>query len=113
MTAQAVTRHHGLTYSRTQTKSGFIPQSAFDLLTYDTNLVDILSMRMTLQEYLTANSLSSQQFAEIIGVSRITVNRYLAGTRRPELAVLYRIIKVTDGLVTADSFLSEAQKEVA
>lgn len=61
---------------------------------------------MSLREYLDQKQLTPEAFGGQIGVSRITVGRYLDGTRRPSWKVLPRIIEVTDGQVTANSFLS-------
>lgn len=62
---------------------------------------------MQLRDYLTSKDVTPAQFADRIGVSLVTVNRYLAGTRRPEWHVLGRIVKATDGLVTANDFLAD------
>ena len=62
---------------------------------------------MTLAEYLKRNGLTREQFARKIKVQEMSVYRYLAG-RFPEKKVLVRIIKVTGGKVTADSFLRRA-----
>jgi hypothetical protein len=63
---------------------------------------------MGLQEYLTTNSTSRADFAQKIGVSVESVRRYLNEGRVPEPAVMYKIIEVTDGLVTANDFFGIA-----
>lgn len=70
---------------------------------------------MTLREYLEQKKLTPEAFSGQIGVSRITVGRYLDGSRRPSWKVLPKIIEATNGQVTANSFLcaSVPAREVA
>jgi transcriptional regulator with XRE-family HTH domain len=62
-------------------------------------------MSMTLSEYLQVERLKPSEFANRIRVRKRTVNRYLTGDRIPRRSIMMRIIKVTGGRVTADSFL--------
>lgn len=60
---------------------------------------------MKLRDYLIATKLSPAQFANLIDAkSRMTVHRYLAGSRRPCRSMMLRISHVTRGLVTASDF---------
>lgn len=60
---------------------------------------------MTLADYLADRKLKDSDFAETIGVSRMTLWRYKSGDRRPEWDVLKRIVHATDGHVTPNDFL--------
>jgi transcriptional regulator with XRE-family HTH domain len=62
---------------------------------------------MRLQEYLASNSISRADFAQQIGVSVESVRRYLCG-RVPEPSVMCKIIKATDGEVSANDFFDVA-----
>ena len=68
---------------------------------------------MTLGEYLSWKKLTPEAFAKRIGVSRAAVSRYRSGDRRPEWKVIKRIVKETNGLVTADSFLTGPSSRAA
>lgn len=65
---------------------------------------------MKLRDYLTSQGITPAQFAAQIGVNQVSVTRYLAGTRRPVWTVISRIVKVTDGRVTANDFMAEGRK---
>lgn len=62
---------------------------------------------MKLHDYLTSKNITPARFAGQIGVSHVSVTRYLAGTRRPVWTVLRRIVKATDGQVTANDFMAD------
>ena len=61
---------------------------------------------MTLGEYLQLKGMSAVDFARLIRVSKVSVYRYLSG-RLPRQEVMKRILRVTEGRVTADSFFSQ------
>lgn len=64
---------------------------------------------MTLADYLVDRKIKDSDFAEAIGVSRMTLWRYKSGDRRPEWDVLKRIVQATDGHVTPNDFLGAAE----
>ena len=59
---------------------------------------------MIIPEYLQAHGLKLREFAARIGVSYETARRYAKGTRIPERTIMARIVKETDGAVTALDF---------
>lgn len=61
---------------------------------------------MTLQTYLSTHGISIREFADSIGVKWTSVWRYVNGERVPRPVVMRRIREVTDGKVTADSFVT-------
>jgi transcriptional regulator with XRE-family HTH domain len=62
---------------------------------------------MTLARFLSSREITRAAFARRIGVSRVTLQRYLAGDRFPRPDVLRRIASVTLGEVTANDFVSQ------
>jgi transcriptional regulator with XRE-family HTH domain len=60
---------------------------------------------MSLDKYLTDNSIPPGDFAKRIGVSAQALYRYRTGQRVPEWAVLERIKEATGGTITNDDFL--------
>ena len=60
---------------------------------------------MTLSHYIEHQKITASAFADLIGVSRQAVHRYLNG-RFPETDVLVKILAATNGAVTADDFLA-------
>ena len=62
---------------------------------------------MTLHRFLASREITRSAFAARIGVSRVTLQRYLAGDRFPRPDVLRRIASVTGGEVTANDFVAE------
>jgi transcriptional regulator with XRE-family HTH domain len=63
---------------------------------------------MKLSEYRKSAGLTLGQFAEIVGVSDITIGRYERGERTPKPKIMTQIVRVTDGAVTPNDFLEEA-----
>ncbi len=59
---------------------------------------------MTLQQYLTQTGLSQQKFADLVGITQMTVSRYVHGLRLPRRAHMQRIYEVTGGSVTPNDF---------
>mgnify|MGYP003387116649 CR=1 FL=1 len=55
--------------------------------------------------------LTQEQFAQEVGTSSSTISRLVSGRRRPSLDLARRISEVTDGKVTANDFVSEADDE--
>ncbi len=60
---------------------------------------------MHLKEYLSLNSITSKDFAKHLGVSKISISRYINGVRIPRKKILEKIFKLTKGFVTANDFL--------
>lgn len=68
---------------------------------------------MTLAQYLDQHEIKAEQFAALIGTSQAAVSRYMTGARHPRPDVMRRIIAATDGMVTANDFLSTLPQEAA
>ncbi|KQS82161.1 XRE family transcriptional regulator [Methylobacterium sp. Leaf361] len=69
---------------------------------------------MRLADFLADRGIKDSDFAETIGVSRMTLWRYKSGDRRPEWDVLKRIVQATEGHVTPNDFLdAQAEAEAA
>jgi transcriptional regulator with XRE-family HTH domain len=66
---------------------------------------------MYLPIYLECSSMSVEDFAKEIGVSRSTIAHYLNGTRTPNLEIGRKIEKKTKGKVTIDELLEYAKKK--
>jgi DNA-binding transcriptional regulator YdaS (Cro superfamily) len=62
---------------------------------------------MTLNEYLAKEQLGLSAFASRLGVESSTVHRWVHGTRRPSLACLLKIERITGGRVKAKDFFVE------
>lgn len=60
---------------------------------------------MTLTEYLRDNQITQTAAASELGVTQAHVAMLVAGTRRPSLALLRRIVALTDGKVGLDDFV--------
>ena len=60
---------------------------------------------MRLTDFLADRGIKDSDFADTIGVNRMTLWRYKSGDRRPEWDVLKRIVHATDGHVTPNDFL--------
>lgn len=63
---------------------------------------------MKLSEYLKQEALTASAFADRVGVTHVAIVRYLNGARRPDWPTLHRIVKVTNGQVTANDFMEAA-----
>ena len=59
---------------------------------------------MNLKEYLKIYNLTSKDFAKKINVSEVTISRYMSGERFPNKRILQKILKNSEGVVTADDF---------
>lgn len=60
---------------------------------------------MTLDRFLSLSNTLPSQFAARIGVSASTITRIVRGERRPNLETLQKIVRATEGAVTADDFM--------
>lgn len=66
---------------------------------------------MKLTKFIELSGMSASLFAKKIGAkSRMTVKRYLDGTRIPKESYLTRIETLTKGLVTAKDFIASAEE---
>ena len=67
---------------------------------------------MKLKSYLKLFKISNIDFSKEIGISSVSLSRYISGERLPEKKILNKIFKLTDGLVDAnDFFLSSSQSQ--
>ena len=75
---------------------------------------------MKLKSYLKLFKISNIDFSKKIGISNVSLSRYITGERLPEKSILNKIFKLTEGLVDANDFflsnnpshdLSEIHKE--
>ena len=75
---------------------------------------------MKLKSYLKLFKISNLDFSKEIGISSVSLSRYISGERLPEKRILNNIFKLTNGLVDANDFflsnspsrdLSEIHKE--
>lgn len=62
---------------------------------------------MTLAQFLTEKGMSRGEFAALLGVSEVTVGRYITGARMPRRSRLAEIRMLTRGVVTPDDFVGE------
>lgn len=67
---------------------------------------------MRLADWLKANKVTHEKFAERIATDRSSVSRYAAG-RMPRRAHLQAIIRETGGEVTANDFVAAPDGDVA
>ena len=63
---------------------------------------------MNLREFLKLQKISQKQFAKNLGISPISLTRYIYSKRFPEKKILKKIHELTDGIVTANDFLSNS-----
>lgn len=62
---------------------------------------------MTLHEYLAANSIAEAAFAARLGVSQVTVHRYVKGDRFPDKQTILKIEELTDKAVKPADWYAE------
>ena len=65
-------------------------------------------MTHALQKYLNDNSISQGDFADKIGVSRITVHRIIHRKGRHSMDLIEKVVAATGGKVSITDFFSEA-----
>lgn len=68
---------------------------------------------MTLGEWMSSNRKKRDEVAATLGVSVVTVGRYLTGTRIPDRKIIPKIKNMTGNSVTYDDFLPVEQAEAA
>lgn len=75
---------------------------------------------MNLKSYLKLYNITNIEFSKRLGISNVSMSRYINGDRFPEKKILNKIYELTDGLVDANDFyldfstsdgLSESQKD--
>ena len=59
---------------------------------------------MKLEHYLKILNISKIDFSRMIGVSNVSLSRYISGERLPERKILRKIFQTTNGLVDANDF---------
>ena len=59
---------------------------------------------MILKEYLKLNKISNKEFANTIGISPVSLSRYINGERIPEKDIFLKIFKKTNGFVSPNDF---------
>ena len=59
---------------------------------------------MNLKTYLKLFKISNIDFSKKIGISSVSLSRYISGERLPEKKILNKIFKLTEGLVDANDF---------
>ena len=65
---------------------------------------------MKLKQYLLFAKISSRDFAKKIGISHVSISRYINGSRFPVKKIIEKIFKITNGLVSADDFLNQEKE---
>ena len=60
---------------------------------------------MNLKKFLNIFNISHHHFAEKIGVSSVSLSRYISGERVPEKKIINRIFQETEGLIDANDFI--------
>lgn len=66
---------------------------------------------MTLDEYLSKQTISSAKFADLVGVDRAYITRLRQGIGNPTKAVMERIIAASGGQVTPADLLATSELE--
>jgi plasmid maintenance system antidote protein VapI len=64
----------------------------------------------TLNEWLKGSGLTQEKFAEIIGVHRVHLSRFINGRLRPNWKMIAKIKRATGGEVNFNSWLAEVDQ---
>ena len=59
---------------------------------------------MRLKAYLKLNKITNKQFSKELGISPVSLSRYISGERIPEKDIVLKILKQTDGSVSPNDF---------
>ena len=59
---------------------------------------------MRLKEYLKFNKISNKEFANTLGISPVSLSRYINGERIPEKDIFLKIFQKTNGFVSPNDF---------
>lgn len=68
---------------------------------------------MKLASYLAKHDMKPKDFAELIGVDRTTVIRYVAGARTPSAKAMAKIAAVTNGKVRPNDWVPAIARAAA
>lgn len=63
-----------------------------------------------LGDWMAERDLSPEEAAKLFEVDAVSVRRYLSGSRIPSWRVMPRIIRATEGEVTANDFLRDERR---
>jgi transcriptional regulator with XRE-family HTH domain len=63
---------------------------------------------MKLINFLKSNKTSREDFALLIGVNTMALDRYLSGERIPRQTTMAKIVSITQGCVQPNDFYAEA-----
>ena len=66
---------------------------------------------MNLKQYLKLQKISNNSFSKLLGISPVSLSRYISGERFPEKNILINIYNHTEGFVTPNDFCFENFKE--
>jgi transcriptional regulator with XRE-family HTH domain len=66
---------------------------------------------MRLAEWMDSNGVTDASLGERLGVDRTTISRIRCGRNKPSWDLAAKIKEASDGSVTPDDFLSEAQSD--
>ncbi len=64
---------------------------------------------MNLKDYLKLYNITKLNFSESLGISNVSLSRYISGERLPEKKILKKIFEISGGLVDANDFYLEKQ----
>ena len=59
---------------------------------------------MTLKDFLVSTKTPAAHLAKVLGISVISVHRYITGGRMPTKAIMRRIVDATNGAVQPNDF---------
>ena len=65
---------------------------------------------MKLKEYLKLNKISNKEFSKLIGITPVSLSRYISGERIPEKEIVLKIFEFTHGSVSPDDFYFQKKK---
>ena len=65
---------------------------------------------MDLKNYLTNLKMTHSEFADKLGVSQVTVTRYVNSTRKPSMDMAFKIQKLTKRKVKIEDWFEEVAK---
>ncbi|TIU66266.1 MAG: helix-turn-helix transcriptional regulator [Mesorhizobium sp.] len=68
---------------------------------------------MKLAQYLSDNKITQLVFAEKVGVSQVTINRYVKGERFPDFEMIEKIFQASDKQVTVTDWYQQAAEDRA
>ena len=66
---------------------------------------------MKLRQFLNYNNITSREFSKSLGISEVSLSRYLNGKRFPDKKMLIKIYELSDGQVDANDFYLETKTQ--